>query len=74
MTHLEPLFASDAFARLKDRPFVPIFSPALPRRANLFETLRQHDVLLHHPYHSFQPIVEMVEMRGDAIRRCWRSR
>ncbi len=61
MTQLEPLFASEAFARLKDRPFVPIFSEALPRRANIFETLRHRDVLLHHPYHSFEPIVDLVQ-------------
>src|SRR4051812_12566837 len=61
MTQLEPLFAGEAFARLKDRPFVPIFSEKLPRRAHIFEALRQGDVLLHHPYHSFQPIVELVE-------------
>jgi polyphosphate kinase len=61
MTHLEPLFASDAFARLKDRPYVPIFHPDLPRRANAFDVIRHRDVLLHHPYHSFEPIVDLIE-------------
>ncbi len=61
MAHLEPLFASDAFARLKDRPFTPVFHPALPRRMNAFEVIRKRDVLLHHPYHSFQPLVDWVE-------------
>jgi polyphosphate kinase len=61
MGHLEPLFGSDAFARLKDRPFVPVFHPDLPRHANVFDVIRKQDILLHHPYHSFQPIVDLVE-------------
>jgi len=61
MTHLEALHGNDAFARLKDRPFVPVEHPALPRRADVFEVLRRQDVLLHHPYQSFQPIIDLVE-------------
>jgi polyphosphate kinase len=61
MTHLAPLIANDAFANLKDRPFQPSRDPALPKHANNFEVLRQQDVLLHHPYESFDPIVELIE-------------
>jgi polyphosphate kinase len=61
MTHLAPLIANDAFANLKDRPFQPARDPALPKEANAFEVLRQQDVLLHHPYDSFDPIVELIE-------------
>ena len=65
MAHLEALFANDAFARLKDRPFIPVFHPDLPRQANIFEAVRRKDMLLHHPYHSFQPIVDMVETAAN---------
>jgi polyphosphate kinase len=61
MTHLEPLVANDAFAKLKDRPFQPARDPALPPRADFFEVLRHQDVLLHHPYDSFDQIVEWIE-------------
>src|SRR5436190_10642289 len=61
MTHLAPLVVNDAFANLKDRPFQPARDPALPKEANVFEVLRQQDILLHHPYESFDPIVELVE-------------
>jgi polyphosphate kinase len=61
MTHLAPLLANDAFAKIKDRPFQPARDPALPPHANIFEVLRRQDVLLHHPYDSFDPIVEMIE-------------
>src|SRR4029077_10040806 len=61
MTHLAPLLANDAFAKLKDRPFQPAHDPALPKHAKIFEVLRRQDVLLHHPYDSFDPIVDLVE-------------
>ena len=50
-----------------DRPDLkfPVFTPvnASPLRdpATLFETLRTQDILLHHPYDSFQPVVDFVE-------------
>ncbi|MDQ2659742.1 MAG: polyphosphate kinase 1, partial [Verrucomicrobiota bacterium] len=61
MTHLTPLVANDAFANLKDRVFQPARDPLLPPHANLFEVMRKQDVLLHHPYESFDPIVELIE-------------
>ena len=61
MTHLMPLVTNDAFANLRDRPFQPARDPALPPHVNIFEVMRRQDVLLHHPYESFDPIVELIE-------------
>ncbi|PYK10234.1 MAG: polyphosphate kinase 1 [Verrucomicrobia bacterium] len=61
MTHLAPLVANDALAKLKDRPFQPARDPALPLHVDFFEVLRHQDVLLHHPYDSFDQIVEWIE-------------
>ncbi len=61
MTHLAPLISNDAFAKLKDRVFQPSRDPALPAHANIFEVMRKQDALLHHPYESFDPIVELIE-------------
>jgi len=61
MTHLTPLVTNDAFANLRDRPFQPARDPALPPHVNIFEVMRRQDVLLHHPYESFDPVVELIE-------------
>src|SRR5213082_1061448 len=61
MTHLAPLVANDAFANLRDRPFQPARDPALPLHVNIFEVMRRQDVLLHHPYESFDAVVELIE-------------
>src|SRR5213083_1245607 len=61
MTHLMPLVTNDAFAKLRDRPFQPARDPALPPHVDFFEVLRRQDVLLHHPYDSFEQVVEFIE-------------
>ena len=65
MTHLAPLVSNDAFAKLKDRPFQPARDPAIPPHADLFEVLLRQDVLLHHPYDSFDPVVELMEQAAQ---------
>lgn len=51
---------------LIDRPELtfPAFRPGLPRRLartlDIFESLRRGDILLHHPFESFAPVVDFV--------------
>jgi len=61
MTHLLPLIGNEAFAMLKDRPFTPAYDPDLPPHGDVWQLMRQEDVLLHHPYESFDSIVDLVE-------------
>jgi polyphosphate kinase len=46
---------------LKFPVFTPVNASALRDPATIFDTLRTQDVLLHHPYDSFQPVVDFVE-------------
>lgn len=46
---------------LKYPPFTPVNVSPLREPAQIFATLRAQDVLLHHPYDSFQPVVDFVE-------------
>ncbi|MEQ6340752.1 MAG: polyphosphate kinase 1 [Gammaproteobacteria bacterium] len=45
---------------LKYPPFTPGLPGRLKRSTNIFQTLRHGDVLLHHPYESFAPVVDFV--------------
>ncbi len=49
-------------ADLKDAPFLPYTPPELNPKAedDVFALLRRGDVLLHHPFDSFQPVVEFL--------------
>jgi len=58
---LSELYALDR-PDLKDKPFVPstpaCFGPEC--KEDLFAVIRREDVLLHHPFESFQPVVEFL--------------
>jgi polyphosphate kinase len=44
---------------LKDQPFVPAVPAEFAEEADPFSVVRQHDVLLHRPYESFAPVLDM---------------
>ena len=45
---------------LKYAPFTPRFPKALARAEDPFAAVRQSDVLLHHPYESFAPVIDLI--------------
>ena len=56
---------------LADRPDLkfPAFTPSLPKRIaakeDLFAAIRDSDILLHHPFQSFAPIIDFVRYAGN---------
>jgi polyphosphate kinase len=46
---------------LKYPPFAPVNVSPLRDPARIFEVMREQDVLLHHPYDAFTPVVDFVE-------------
>jgi len=45
---------------LKDPPFTPRTPPELRKGHDLFAAIAQHDLLMHHPYDSFDSVVEFI--------------
>jgi polyphosphate kinase len=54
-----------------DRPDLkyPPFQPGLPRvltkRSDIFASIRKHDILLHHPFQSFTPVIQLLQQAAD---------
>ena len=46
-------------------PAVPPLGLARERSEDVFETIRERDILLHHPYNSFEPVLQMLEQAAD---------
>lgn len=45
---------------LKDPPFLPFVPPALTSGDSIFTVLKERNILLHHPYDSFNPVVDFI--------------
>ncbi len=45
---------------LKDTPFTPSLPPRLNNAELIFDTISEGEVLLHHPYESFTPVLELI--------------
>lgn len=61
---MSELFGLSAIDRpdLKYPPFVPALTVPVETGAevDIFTTIREHDILLHHPYESFEPVVALI--------------
>jgi len=60
MGRLLEIVNSNARPELKFTPFVPGFPAKVVNPHDPFAVLRKQDVLLHHPYQSFQPVIDFV--------------
>jgi polyphosphate kinase len=45
---------------LKYPPFAPSVPKRLLGRPDIFEAVREKDILLHHPFHSFAPVIDLL--------------
>jgi polyphosphate kinase len=53
---------------LKYRSFAPRELRFTAKSQNLFEELRRHDVLLHHPYDSYDAVISFIESAAEDDR------
>ena len=62
LTRLRQLPSLDR-PELRDEPFEPWVPPDLSAHADedMFTVIRERDRLLHHPYESFQPVVDLLQ-------------
>ncbi|MBS0369703.1 MAG: polyphosphate kinase 1 [Proteobacteria bacterium] len=50
---------------LKYRPFLPARPKGLDKQENIFAAMRRQDILLHHPFQSFEPVIELLKAAAD---------
>ena len=60
ISDLKELYALDR-PDLKDAPFLPSMPPLLHAEGGIFTAIRRQDILLHHPYDSFTPVLEFLQ-------------
>ena len=56
------------YEALRDEPFMPAIPKRLIGKTDIFAEIREGDILLHHPYESFDPVVQFVQQAASDER------
>lgn len=60
LTFLMKLYGLEGKDELRYAPYQPQPVPELIGESNIFEAIKKGDILLHHPYQTFQPVVDFI--------------
>jgi len=61
LSRLSEIYRQVQRPNLKFQPFVPSMPTGLMEAENMFALLSQRDILIHHPFQSFDPVINLVE-------------
>lgn len=61
LTFLMKMYGMDGFDHLRAPKHVPAAVPGLHGDYNIFDEIAKGDILLHHPYQSFDPVVKLIQ-------------
>ena len=65
LADLGPLASRDELRPHRDEPFSPQIVPPLQEYDDIFSVIAQRDILLQHPYESFEDVVEFISEAAD---------
>lgn len=60
LTFLSKLYGLEGYEHLKTERYVPQPVMALQNEDDIFANIRKGDILLHHPYQTFEPVVDFI--------------
>lgn len=61
LADLMPLASLEGFEGLRDQPWPPLPVPEIEAGEDIFDILRHRDLLLCHPFDSFDPVLSFIE-------------
>ncbi len=64
-TFLMKMYGLDGCDHLRYEPHKPQLVPEILPGENIFEAIQKGDILLHHPYQSFEPVIELIRQAAN---------
>jgi len=61
LNRIQAIYDLVEFPDLKYAPFIPGIPKALTGSKDIFQILKNQDILLHHPFESFAPVVDLIK-------------
>lgn len=65
LRHLMDIVAIDGFNHLRDEPWRTMESVWIDEDEPIWDSIRRRDILLYHPYESFDPVVRLVQEAAE---------
>jgi polyphosphate kinase len=65
LSFLAGLTGIEGYDHLRYKPWPPQHSPAIDPSQSMFATIAERDVLLCHPYDSYEPVVRLIDEAAD---------
>ena len=60
LTFLMKVYGIEGYDQLRYKPYTPQRVPEIAPEDNIFDAIRRGDIFLHHPYETFDPVVDFI--------------
>ena len=60
LTFLMKVYGIEGYDHLRYKPYTPQRVPEIAPEDNIFDAIRRGDIFLHHPYETFDPVVDFI--------------
>ena len=61
LTFLMKLYGISGYDNLRNPAHTPMPNPMLAEGENIFSQIRRQDIMLHHPYETFEPVIDFIK-------------
>lgn len=61
LTFLMKMYGMSGFDSLKNKEHIPQGVPEIAEGESIFDAIKKRDILLHHPYQTFAPVVDFIK-------------